>query len=491
MAGVNKEQLTTSETYPHRLIPSVRDGLVPLQRKILHNLLQQKSRKEIKVDQVARNVSVFSTREPDQSEIQKSIIRLAQDFVGTNNINYLRPDGWFGSRRQGGKDAANGRFIYTQLSDITRCIFLEEDECLLARRLRKGRSGEPRTYFPVLPMILINGYEASGPDWQTSIPPHDPRDVVENLRRRIRGSSKGDMQPMQPWFRNWTGHVESIDQTRYLLKGKMHRTSESVMEVTELPPRIWTQDFESELHGRTSGCHRLIKSYTEHPTTQGVRFELVLSDSDMDAASQRSVEANLGLHKVITTDNMVALDDSGHVQRYASNLDILEEFYLLRLQAYELRKYLQISVMKQDLTKWTDQSRFAKLLLEGDLDISQDRDTLVGELIQHGLSPVESFDDMVSSKKRKRDTDYSPAVPGYEHLFEMTVAFMMPGPMKELETLIASKQAQIAEIEQISVEEMWEADLLAFERAWERKLEYDFQHTPRTCERCGGLGCRR
>ncbi|KAG9602767.1 type II DNA topoisomerase, partial [Aureobasidium melanogenum] len=491
MASVNKEPLTIYETHPHRFIPSVRDGLVPTQRKILHTLFQQKSRKEIKVDQLVSNVLAFFTHAPDRFEIQENITKLAQSFVGANNINYLEPDGWFGSRREGGKDAADGKFIYTQLSDVTRSIFLEEDDCLLARRMRKGKPGEPKTYTPVLPTILVNGYEASGQGWQTRIPPYDPKDIIENLRRRMSGSSKDDMQSMQPWFRNWTGRVEKIDQSQYSTRGRMHKTSEGVMEITELPPRLWTQDFKSELDRYVSEPQSQIKSYTEHPASQGVLFVLVTTGLNMNTAAQWDLETKLSLHRTITTDSIVALDDSGKVQKYATELDILEEFYLLRLQAYKSRKCYQLLAMKRELTKWTDQSRFAKLLLGGDLDISQDMDTLVGELVHYGLIPVENFDDLIPSKKRKRDMDSRPAVSGYEHLFEMIVASMLPGPMQELETSIASKKAQIAELEQISVEEMWEAELVAFEEAWERQLKHDRQHPPRTCERCGGLGCSR
>ncbi|KAH0365153.1 type II DNA topoisomerase, partial [Aureobasidium melanogenum] len=489
MVNVNKEPLTISETHPHRFIPSVRDGLVPTQRKIIHTLLQQKSRKEIKVDQLAGNVSAFFTRDADQSAIQENIIKLAQNFVGANNINDLKPDGAFGTRREGGQDAASGRYIYTQLFDVTRSIFLEEDDCNLVRRMRKGKSGEPRTYMPVLPMILVNGYEASGQDWQTRIPPYNPRDIIENLRKRMKGSSKGDMQSMQPWFRNWTGLVETVDQGQYSMEGKMHEPSENLMWITELPPRLWTQDFKSKLDKYISEPQSQIKSYTEHPAGQGVRFELVMSDSDMDTAAQRDLEARLSLHRTIENNSLVALDESGKVQKYATDLDILEEFYLLKVQAYKMRKFLQLSALKKDLTRWTDQSKFAKLLLGRDLDISQDRDTLVRDLIHHGLDPVENFDDLIPTKKRKRDTESNPAVPGYEHLFEMTVASMLPGSMRELETLIANKKAQIAELEQKSLEGMWEADLLAFEEAWERQLEHDRQHPPSTCEKCGGLGC--
>jgi DNA topoisomerase-2 len=44
-----------------------------------------------------------------------TIVGLAQDFVGSNNINLLLPIGQFGTRLQGGKDSASPRYIFTML----------------------------------------------------------------------------------------------------------------------------------------------------------------------------------------------------------------------------------------------------------------------------------------------------------------------------------------------------------------------------------------
>ena len=57
----------------------------------------------------------------------KSIIKLAQNFVGSNNINYLKPNGQFGTRMLGGKDSASPRYIFTQLNEITNLIFNPKD----------------------------------------------------------------------------------------------------------------------------------------------------------------------------------------------------------------------------------------------------------------------------------------------------------------------------------------------------------------------------
>ena len=45
--------------------------------------------------------------------LNNAIIGLAQEYTGSNNINYLLPKGQFGTRLEGGKDSASERYIYT------------------------------------------------------------------------------------------------------------------------------------------------------------------------------------------------------------------------------------------------------------------------------------------------------------------------------------------------------------------------------------------
>ena len=42
-----------------------------------------------------------------------AIVGMAQDFVGSNNINLFLPNGQFGTRLMGGKDSASSRYVYT------------------------------------------------------------------------------------------------------------------------------------------------------------------------------------------------------------------------------------------------------------------------------------------------------------------------------------------------------------------------------------------
>jgi len=72
-------------------------------------------------------VAEHSAYHHGEASLASTIIGMAQDFVGTNNINYLMPIGQFGTRNMGGKDAASARYIHTNLNKLTRALFPESD----------------------------------------------------------------------------------------------------------------------------------------------------------------------------------------------------------------------------------------------------------------------------------------------------------------------------------------------------------------------------
>ena len=57
------------------------------------------------------------------TSLQGTIIAMAHDFVGSNNINILHGEGQFGTRAQGGKDAASARYISVTIPVLTRKMF--------------------------------------------------------------------------------------------------------------------------------------------------------------------------------------------------------------------------------------------------------------------------------------------------------------------------------------------------------------------------------
>ena len=121
-------------------------------------------------------------------------------YVGSNNMNMLYPGGQFGTRFQGGNDAASPRYIHTQLSELARLVFHPDDDALLNYLDDDGVSIEPDYYCPIIPMILVNGASGIGTGWSCKIPNFNPRDIVENLRNLIASETPcmEEMNPMLP-----------------------------------------------------------------------------------------------------------------------------------------------------------------------------------------------------------------------------------------------------------------------------------------------------
>ena len=97
---VDKELIHFSNYDVERSIPNMMDGLKISQRKIMFCCFKRNlTDKEIKVAQLAAYVSEHSAYHHGEASLQSTIVGMAQDFVGANNINLLKPNGQYGSRR--------------------------------------------------------------------------------------------------------------------------------------------------------------------------------------------------------------------------------------------------------------------------------------------------------------------------------------------------------------------------------------------------------
>jgi DNA topoisomerase-2 len=140
---INKELVHFAIADTARSIPSMLDGLKPVQRKILFACFKRKLKSEIKVAQLSGYISEHAAYHHGEASMHSTIVNMAQDFVGSNNVNLLMPEGQFGTRLQGGKDAASARYIFTRLSPLARILFNPNDDGLLKQLHDDGQLIEP------------------------------------------------------------------------------------------------------------------------------------------------------------------------------------------------------------------------------------------------------------------------------------------------------------------------------------------------------------
>lgn len=391
---INKELVLFSNMDNERSIPSMVDGLKPGSRKVLFTCLKRNDKREIKVAQLAGSVAEHSAYHHGEVSLMSTIVNLAQNFVGSNNINLLQPLGQFGTRLQGGKDAASPRYIFTMLSPLTRMIFHPHDDPLLKYLRDDNLKVEPVWYIPIIPMVLVNGADGIGTGWMTKIPNHNPREIIENLYRMIRGE---EPVPMKPWYKNFTGEIEKISDSRFATNGEIGILSDEKLEITELPIGTWTQTYkegvlEPLLHGgEKEKTPPLINDYKEYNTDTTVKFIVIMAKEKLKKAELEGIHRLFKLQTVINTTSMCAFDKDSVLKRYDTTTQILKEFYDVRLEYYGKRKAYLVGMLEAEALKLTNQARFIVEKCDGDLRIeNRKKKEMIAELVRrnYDVDPV-------------------------------------------------------------------------------------------------------
>ncbi|XP_010770504.1 DNA topoisomerase 2-alpha [Notothenia coriiceps] len=303
---VNKELVLFSNSDNERSLPCLVDGLKPGQRKVLFCCFKRNDKREVKVAQLAGSVAEMSAYHHGEVSLMMTIVGLAQNFVGSNNLNMLQPMGQFGTRLHGGKDSASPRYIFTMLSPLARLIFPNMDDNLLKYNIDDNQRVEPDWYIPIIPMVLVNGAEGIGTGWASKIPNFDVREIVNNIRRMIAGE---EPQPMLPNYKGFKGTIDNVVDNSYFVSGEVAIIDSTTIEISELPIKTWTQSYkENVLEPMMNGTEKvppLITDYKEYHTDTTVRFLVKMTPEKLIEAEAAGLHKVFKLQTSLTCNSMV------------------------------------------------------------------------------------------------------------------------------------------------------------------------------------------
>ena len=350
---VHKDLVNFSLADLKRSIAHMADGLKPSQRKVMYACFKKNLKDEMKVAQLAAFVAEKSAYHHGEVSLADTIVKLANDYTGSNNINLLEPCGQFGTRLMGGKDASQTRYIFTKLTKDARKIFDPKDDAILNYLDDDGRPIEPDFYMPTLPMVLVNGTEGIGTGFSCYVPPFKPDDIKDNIKRILSGD---EIVPMRPWFRGFKGVVHKEEDT-WMMEGVWNWSGRNIV-VTELPPGRWTQDYKEYLDGLVE--KKLIGGFVNNSTTEDVHFEI------MDYAGKDLLK-DLKLRKTFRVSNMHLFHPTKGIHKYSSPEEILKDFVELRLEHYKKRKAHLIDVLEKRAEMCDHKSKFVSMVIEGKL----------------------------------------------------------------------------------------------------------------------------
>ena len=433
-----------------RSIANGMDGLKISLRKILFAAFKKGGLKtEIKVAQFSGYVSEHSGYHHGEASLNGAIVGMAQNFVGSNNINLFEPNGQFGTRLAGGRDSASERYIFTQLNAITRLIYRAEDDAVLEYLDDDGQLVEPTFYAPVVPMVLINGTKGIGTGFSTDIMCHNPLQVIDYIQNMLLKKPEAEWGTIEPYYRGFKGTITALAAPgKFLVKG-LHNVdaAKKQVRVTELPVGYWTEDFKKHLETLIeSGA---IKDYVDMSTDTVVDFTITFpATADFGALAATvdhgcctAVEKLLKLYTTESTSNMHLFDSQDQLKKYSNVRDIVRDYYATRLELYAKRKTHQLGAMTAELRVLSNKARYIQEVLDGSIDLRRKRgDELTSMLQSKGYDLVENDDQ-------------------YKYLLRLPMDSVSEENVQKLLKEKGQKEEHHSILEGTSIEQLWLADL--------------------------------
>ena len=393
---INHEMIHFSTYDCARSIPNMVDGLKISLRKILYSAFKRKLTSEIKVAQFSGYVSEHSAYHHGEASLNGAIVNMAQNYVGSNNVNLLEPNGQFGTRLHGGDDSASERYIFTQLNTLTRSIFPEADDAVLSYLNDDGTVVEPEYYVPIIPFALMNGISGIGTGFSCSIPSYNPLTVIDYLQNRLANKSNAHIE-FVPYYEGFTGKVTRIADKKFLVKGVYEKIGDDKIRIADLPIGTWTMPYITFLETLMDGTVNAktgkrsspsIKDFTSVCTEVAVDITVVFQrdvlgelEADVDDNGCNGVEKLLKLTTTISTTNMHMFNQDCRLHKYENVEEIIDEFYGVRMKMYEKRKAYLVQNMEQRLVRLSNRARYIQETLKGSVDLRRKTAVQVNELM--------------------------------------------------------------------------------------------------------------
>ena len=463
---INKELIHFSKYDCDRSIPNLMDGLKISLRKILYSAFKKRLSSEIKVAQFSGYVSEHSGYHHGEESLNKTIVGMAQNFVGSNNINLLYPSGQFGSRIKGGQDASSPRYIFTRLERITRLIFPQEDDHILKYLDDDGTPVEPQFYVPIIPMVLVNGSKGIGTGFSTEIMCYNPKDIIAYLKNKLKKNTNDNIE-FFPYYEGFTGVTEKVSDTKFVFKGKYETLDTDKIRVTELPVGYWTEDFKIVLNDLQNDKDKegkkivpIIKDVFENYTDTTVEFVITFSKGKLDELVSskgdygcNGLEKLLKLYSTSSTTNMNMFNSEDKLKKYDNVEEIIDDYFDIRLEYYDDRKEFMIDVLEKEIMILSNKVKYIQEVLDGTIDLRKKKKQEIVDMLKY------------------KDYDIIDNDEYFEYLVKMSMDAVSEENIEKILKEHQYKNDELIRIKSTSIEEMWLTELEILEHEYQEYLK--------------------
>jgi DNA gyrase subunit A len=306
-----------------RALPDVRDGLKPVQRRILYTMWQQNLTADAKHRKCAKVVGdVMGNYHPHgDSALYETLVRMAQPF----SLRYPLVDGSGNFGSLDGDPAAAMRYTECRLARLSDEMLREIDQATVAFRPNyDGTRTEPVVLPARIPNLLVNGATGIAVGMATNIPPHNLGEVCNALIKLLDNPD-----------------LSAVQLCRYV-KGPDFPTGGQILNSSEEL---------KEIYKTGSGAIRLRGTWEEGPTTKASRILYITSipytinkatlvEQIGQVAASRKLPPLLDVKDVSTDDVRILLEikkdaDEKMVMAYLFKHTMLQTSFVVNLTCLE------------------------------------------------------------------------------------------------------------------------------------------------------------
>jgi|LauGreDrversion4_2_1035121.scaffolds.fasta_scaffold00759_3 DNA topoisomerase-2 len=493
---IHDEMIHFSKYDCDRSIPNGMDGLKISLRKILFSAFKKNLKTEIKVAQFSGYVSEHSGYHHGEASLNAAIVGMAQNFVGSNNINLFEPNGQYGSRLQAGKDSASERYIFTQLNRITRFIFRAEDDAVLTYLDDDGQSVEPIFYVPIIPMVLVNGVKGIGTGFSTDIMCYNPQQIIDYIKYKL-SPTPAPIPTINPYYKNFKGTIERImdssstgasNAAKYLIKGCYTILDDKKIRITELPIGTWTDDYKkfieqlieplakkSDAPGSASApTIQLVKDYNDMSTDVIVDITLTMMPNIIATYRDKVVEHGctmlekcLGLYTTQSTTNMNMFDANEKLKKYNTPEEIVDDYYPVRIEYYQKRKAYLVDALRKELLVLSNRARYISEILDDTIDLRRKTTTMMVQILKDRNYDMQNADDSKDGDGGGSDSCST----GYKYLLKLPMDSVSEENVEKLRTEKEKKEKELTHLESKTTQNLWQDDLVELEEEYKKFTE--------------------
>eukprot|EP00758_Cryptobia_borreli_P006433 Tbor_TRINITY_DN5155_c0_g1::TRINITY_DN5155_c0_g1_i1::g.26250::m.26250/K03164/TOP2; DNA topoisomerase II len=460
-----------------RSIVSGLDGLKTSTRKVLWALLKRDP-PSMRVSQLAGYVSEVSNYHHGEASLHGAIIHMAQNYTTSNNINYLHPEGQFGSRLGGGTDSAAPRYIFTKLDSITRLIYPKIDDNSLTYMDSDGEPVEPMCYAPVIPTAFLNGDIGIGFGFSSHFTPHDPTELINRTRMMIKGTSAEEAyRNLTPGYVGYRGVIrKNVDGEFWCfpaveifngVQGDGLRSRHPIdnghvlpriigLRITELPPMMTPEQFRSRVFSYQKDA---VVEFSDFSGADHIDIDLRLkTEIWLNDAKEPTIECllrNLGLVSKIRAANWTHSDINGAIQSYSQMQEegiiaIAKAHYEYRLSIYEMRLKALKADAVVEFDRLTSIITFSKMVQSDDSIFKKSEEELI---------------EFLKEKKVKEYND------SYTFLTDRPIVSFLSMNVASIEKRLNTVKLEKERLKSVTPKDLWEEDLAVLDVACKKKAD--------------------